>query len=296
MGGPTLARRRINAIGRHVKPEAYAMLAARQQTYWWHRARRLMSLELLRRFGLKPACRWLDVGCGPGTNLTMLDALRPSLTVGVDLSPIGLDFARQSAPAARLVRTDLKEALPFADASFDLVTIFNVLYHRWMPSEEAVLSEVFRILRPGGLLLMTEPALPSLAREMDELTMGRRRYNLADIRALCRRARLDLLLDSYFTSFGVPALLAIKLVSRLFRQKHRALNNDAADMKPLTRLPNAALFGLAHLEGALVVAGMRMPFGVTLVCLARRPTEVPNAPDRPGGSPENRRTTLPAGA
>jgi hypothetical protein len=41
---------------------------------------------------------------------------------------------------------------------------------------------------------------------------------------------------------------------------------------------------------------MRMPFGVTLVSLARRPTEVPNAPDRPGGSPENRRTTLPAGA
>jgi SAM-dependent methyltransferase len=278
-----------------MKPEAYAMLAARQQTYWWHRARRFMCLALLRRFGLRPGCRWLDLGCGPGTNLTMLDTLRPSLTLGLDLSPIGLDFARQSAPAARLVRADLKKALPFADASFDLVTIFNVLYHRWMPGEDAVLSEVFRILKPGGLLLMTEPALSSLEREMDELTMGRRRYNLADIEALCRRTHLDLLLDSYFTSFGVPALLAIKLLSRLFRRKRSVVNNNAADMKPLSTLPNAALFRLARLEGRLVVAGVRMPFGVTLVCLARRPTEVPSASDRPSRNWENRSAELSAG-
>lgn len=254
-----------------MKPEAYGMLAARQQTYWWHRARRFMNLSLLQRFGFRPGCRWLDLGCGPGTNLTMLDALRPSLTVGLDLSPIGLDFARQCVASASLVRADLNQCLPFDDAVFDLVTIFNVLYHSWMPSEDAVLGEVFRVLRPGGLLLLTEPALPWLEREMDELTMGRRRYRLPEIEALCRKARFEVLLDSYFTSFGVPALLAIKFIARLFRRNRAMLKNDAADMKPLPSLSNLALFQLARIESRLIVAGMRMPFGVTLVCLARRP-------------------------
>jgi SAM-dependent methyltransferase len=253
-----------------MKHEAYGMLAARQQTYWWHRARRVMSLALLRRFGLKPGCRWLDIGCGPGTNLRMLDALHPSLTVGLDLSPVGLDFARQGAPAARLVRADLNKALPFADATFDLVTIFNVLYHRWMPSEDAVLSEVFRVLRPNGLLLLTEPALAVLEREMDTLTMGRRRYRLDEIATLCRVARLDVIFGSYFTSFGFPMLLAAKLANRVFKPNRRPVDDQAADMKALPPIANEALYQAACLEGRLIAAGLRMPFGVTLVCLARK--------------------------
>jgi SAM-dependent methyltransferase len=253
-----------------MKHEAYGMLAARHQTYWWHRARRVMVSALLRRFGLKPGCRWLDIGCGPGTNLRMLDALHPALTVGLDLSPVGLDFARQDAPAARLVRADLNKALPFADAAFDLVTIFNVLYHRWMPSEQAVLSEVFRVLRPGGLLLLTEPALAMLEREMDELTMGRRRYRLDEIAALCRAAHLDVKFGSYFTSFGFPMLLAAKLANRVFKRNRRQVDDQAADMKALPSFANEALYQLACLEGRLIAAGLPMPVGVTLVCVAHK--------------------------
>lgn len=141
-----------------MKPEAYTMLAARQRTYWWHRARRSLSLRLLRKFGIRKGCSWLDLGCGPGGNLAMLAAMSPSLTAGVDLSATALDFARQTAPSASLVRADISQGLPFAAAAFDLVTVYNVLYHRWVPHEEAVLSEISRVLRPGGLLLITEPA------------------------------------------------------------------------------------------------------------------------------------------
>lgn len=257
-----------------MKPEAYAMLAARQQDYWWHRARRFMSVALLRRFGLGQRCRWLDLGCGPGGNLTMLDALRPDLVAGVDFSPIALDFARQSAPAAGLVRADITKGLPFSDATFDVVTIFNVLYHRWITSEDAVLVEIFRVLRPGGLLLLTEPALAVLEREMDSLTMGQRRYRLGEIAALCRNARLDVVFGSYFTSFGFPILLALKLAKRVFKPRREVVEDQAADMKALPPIADAALYQVASLESRLIAAGIRMPFGVTLVCLARRPVEV----------------------
>jgi ubiquinone/menaquinone biosynthesis C-methylase UbiE len=252
-----------------MKPEAYTMLAARQRTYWWHRARRSMGLALLRRSGIQEGCQLLDVGCGPGGNLDMLAAIHPGLVVGIDLSRTALQLARETVPDARLVHADISRGLPFAGATFDIVTIFNVLYHRWIPDERAVLREVFRVLRPGGLLLLTEPAFTVLEREMDELAMGRRRYRLREIVSLCEAAGLYVELQSYFTSFGFPILLATKLLGR--RRDNKSEEAAASDMKPLSSFTNQMMYRLASMESRLIVSGLTMPFGVTLVCLARRP-------------------------
>src|SRR5438046_552477 len=105
-----------------MKTETYEMLAAREGTYWWHRARRQMCVALLRKYKIAGAPRWLDLGCGPGGNLVMLDELSPELVVGTDISPTARALARQAAPRARIVGVDICQPLPFADAVFDLVT------------------------------------------------------------------------------------------------------------------------------------------------------------------------------
>src|SRR5260221_4631158 len=110
-----------------------------------------MAADLLRRHGLADGCRVVDLGCGMGGNLT-LALCSPRAVVGVDLSPIALRHARANGPRARLVRADLNQPLPFADASVDAVTIFNVLYHQSIPDEGSILSEMRRILRPAGIL------------------------------------------------------------------------------------------------------------------------------------------------
>lgn len=250
-----------------MKPETYEALARRQQTYWWHRARRVMALSLLRRFGLEQGCRWLDVGCGPGGNFHMLDPLRPTFVAGVDVSPIALDLARNQLPSAVLVRADVNDPLPFADGSFDIATIFNVLYHSWVRSEAAVLSEVSRILRPGGLLLFTEPAFEALTREMDEAVMTRRRYRNADFDSWLRVAHFKTLFGSYFTSFGVPILLGAKLLKR---GKRGTAQPEGIDMQPVPELLNKALLAAGKAEAWALKHGMRMPFGTTLVRVARR--------------------------
>lgn len=250
-------------------PDAYAMLAERQDVYWWHRARRAMALALLRRFGVPAHCRWLDLGCGPGGNLEMLAPLSPDLTVGVDLSPIAIDHARHRRPAARLVRADITKGLPFASGSFDAVTIFNVLYHSWVGDETAVLREAVRVLRPGGVILITEPAFSVLARAMDVVAMGRRRYRLADIAGVCTAVGLEPLFGSYFTSFGFPLLLGVKMIEWL---KGRTKNEapSGADMKPLKPLLNEGLHGAATIEGQAIARGIAMPLGTTLLYAARR--------------------------
>jgi SAM-dependent methyltransferase len=252
-----------------MRPEAYQRLAARQNRYWWHRARRAMSLALLRRHGIAPGCRLLDIGCGPGGNLGFLDAMRPELAVGLDLSPLALDLARRQAPAAVLVRADLARGLPFGDAAFDVAAIFNVLYHQWVANEIALLGEVRRVLRPSGLVIITEPAFAALARDMDAAAMGRRRYRLADCRRFCRAAGLEVVAASYFTSFGAALFFAARAATTALAPLRRTTAVDP-DLRPLRPAVNEALYRAALIEAGAVARGMRIPFGTTLVCVARR--------------------------
>jgi SAM-dependent methyltransferase len=226
-----------------------------------------LSFDLLRRFGTAEYAAHLDIGCGTGQNLGLLDSLNPARVVGVDLSPIALGLARRACPHCALVRSDINRALPFADGTFDIATIFNVLYHSWIESELAVLTEVRRVLRPGGLLLITEPAFPALAREIDIIDMAARRYRLRPFVELLQASEFDVLFSNYFTSFGAPIILSMK-VAKAMAAKPAAL--DATDLRPMHPLLNAALYGAARIEARLVKADVTMPFGTTLICVARR--------------------------
>lgn len=253
-----------------MRPEAYERLAAREDRYWWNRARRVMVAHLLKRHRLPQHCRWLDLGCGPGGNLTALTAFDPAMIVGLDLSPIAIAAARAKVPEADIVCGNLNNALPFETASFDLVTVFNVLYHQWVRDEAVVFGEIARVLRPGGLLLITEPAFASLRRSMDDVAMGKRRYRLQNIEALCRDAGLDMRQASYFTCFGFVLIYAMKILRAFATKKTSAKPVAAADLQPLNSVVNGLLYAIARLEGHAIAMGLCVPFGTTLVCVAAK--------------------------
>lgn len=104
--------------------------------------------------------RVLDVGCGPGNLLVALSTDTPELLVGVDVDAIFLKAGRSQIgkliepPSAHpvLLRASLP-ILPFADASFDLVTSFLVMPH--VPDDTIALTELARVLKPGGTLAIS---------------------------------------------------------------------------------------------------------------------------------------------
>jgi SAM-dependent methyltransferase len=123
--------------------------------FWWN----LDQLELCaRRIGLGDVRSVLDVGAGVGHWGRLLSrVLSPEATVvGVDREPQWVSEAAERAPDLRFsYRAGSVEALPFEDASFDLVTCQTVLIH--VASPAAALAEMLRVVRPGGVVLASEP-------------------------------------------------------------------------------------------------------------------------------------------
>jgi ubiquinone/menaquinone biosynthesis C-methylase UbiE len=113
--------------------------------------------------GAGPFGKGLDVCCGTGAGLTVLERLCQERIIGVDFSAGMLDQARSAHPDATLVRADVR-ALPFAGA-FDLAVTLGALGH-FLPTERpALFAGVYNALRPGGLfaLPLGTPPPPSSA-------------------------------------------------------------------------------------------------------------------------------------
>ncbi|MFE7722646.1 class I SAM-dependent methyltransferase [Nocardia rhizosphaerihabitans] len=149
------------------------------------RQRRLL-VEFVAKAGIAPGHRTLDIGCGPGKLVRAVGAVTgPSGTaVGVDPSAVAVADNRQRAGGAQL-RYEQAPAqdLPFDDGEFDVVTCTFVMHHIPAPHRGTALAEMWRVLRPGGRLLLADASLtPGTRRVLAPFFGGGNPFADADIR------------------------------------------------------------------------------------------------------------------
>ena len=207
--------------------EEYARIAAVEDDHWWYRNTRALVADLLAPW-LHRTDRLLDAGCGPGGNGAWL--AEHGTVVGVDLSPDALAFVRARRPATTPVQASI-EALPFADATFDVVVGITVLYT--VPDDAAALRELARACRPGGAVLLVEPAFAALGRAHDATVHGRRRYRRTALAELATAAGLTVQRCTYAYSFLAPPAAALGAVDRL-RGRRRSPQAPTSTSAPST--------------------------------------------------------------
>ena len=128
---------------------------------------------------LAPAQQALDLGCGDGAVSSAVRADRLTLA---DVSAVALDRARRRMPDAEAAELEPDTPLPFADGTFDLVVCTETLEH--VRDVQLFLSEVRRVLEPGGRLFVTTPAHGRRMAAPDPLSPHLRFLTKRSLRAL----------------------------------------------------------------------------------------------------------------
>jgi SAM-dependent methyltransferase len=174
-----------------VTEDELAAMLEHDETHWWYRGRRRVLAAVIEGLELPPHPRILDAGCGSGRTLDDLAAL--GTVSGVDASAVAVRAARERGHTD--VHVASVEELPFGDGRVDLVTCLDVIEHT--PDDRATLAELLRVTRPGGLLVATVPAYPSLFSAHDLINGHYRRYRAATLRAAAVEAGWTMLADTH---------------------------------------------------------------------------------------------------
>jgi len=244
-----------------VEKEEYKRLYELEDHLWWFVGMRHITLTLMNRFlSGSQDLLILDAGCGTGGMLQHLDPFGKA--IGLDISTEAIRFARLRE-TRRLIRASVS-ILPFDDNTFDLVTSFDVIYHKAVERDEETLAEAVRVLRTNGTLLIRVPAYNWMRSSHDEAVHTGRRYTRRGLDKKLRRAGFRPLYLTYANSLLFPVAVAYRFLGKL--RSHRRNGSDVGPMIPtFNRWFSAAL----KLEAG-ILRHSRLPFGLSLIALAQK--------------------------
>ena len=237
---------------------------AEQSHFWFRGFRQYMRPAIARATAGVSSARILDCGCGTGTNLEML---RPyGRAVGFDLTGIGPAFAKSHGH--RVVQASIAQ-IPFVTGTFDLVTSFDVFQCLPEPVERDAIAEMWRVLTPGGWLLLHVAALEILHGRHSVLSEEVRRYTSTRLRMIVERGGFRIERLTFDQASLLPMMLPLRMWHRLSAEEGQVPAGEGEITVPAAPI-NAALTALVSLE-ALALRVVNMPIGSSLMCLAQKP-------------------------
>lgn len=246
-----------------MNPEEYANLADVENRHWFYVGkRRIVRHWIERRHPLRPDHLLAD--CGAGTGTFAAEMAPRCRVLAIDDHEESLALARQKLGPER-VRYGSCTHLPLEAASVDVLTALDVIEH--VQNDRAAVAEFARVTRPGGLVVITVPALMVLWSDWDVALHHFRRYTRPGLLDVVPRDAFEIVHCAYVNVAAFPLVLAVRkwraLKARL-GARITARSEDAIPPAPLNALLRWSFVGLAC-QGVV-----RFPCGVGLLAVLRR--------------------------
>ena len=237
----------------------YDVEARVEAEHWWFCGRRRLFASELRLLNVGIEANCLDIGTGTGSNLRMLRQQGYRNVTGVDLDPLAIRYCLTKGFASVLLAE--ATSLPFATAQFDVVLATDTVEH--IEDDRKALHEIYRVLAPGGHVMISVPAFPSLWGLQDDVAHHKRRYRLADLAQKVRSSGLQIRRSYYFNFLlFVPIWLA--------RQFNRIVGIKLASENEINSIGlNQLLFGVFSLDVRLAPV-LHPPFGVSIMMIGQK--------------------------
>jgi len=239
----------------------YEILYRTEATHWWLTARRNIVLDWIhQRYPGAHDLDILDAGCGTGVMLHELGLL--GTAEGVDNSEEALEYCRQRG-LDNVRNADILD-LPFAADHFDFVTALDVLEH--IDDDAAALREFRRVLKPGGRVFIFAPAHRWLWSLQDEVSHHKRRYIAPTLRNAVKSAGLEVERQTYVSTLLLPVIFLGRQWLKVRLKFHKLSTEN--DLHP--EWSNGILRRIFEFE-IPILRRTDMPFGASLLCVARKP-------------------------
>jgi SAM-dependent methyltransferase len=243
-----------------VEAHEYEKMAEVEDRMWWYRGLHSNLRLLLERFLPGSATRVLDAGCGTG-------GLLRGLSAGAGAHRLfGLDAWHPACAVAtersrRPIVQGVLNQLPLADGSVDCLVSADVLCHESVDPTLA-LRELRRCLTASGLLVLNLPAYQWMFSYHDVRVKTARRFNRAQVLRLLEDHGFTPLYTSYWNTLLFPVMALRRLLPAGAEQE--------SDVHPYPPAIEALFGGLLSCESALLRRGLRLPFGGSVLAVARR--------------------------
>jgi len=235
-----------------------------EERFWWFVSMRtitdaIVGSELSGRNQLV-----LDAGCGTGYNVSHYERAGHSV-FALDVASEAIAGVRQRG-LRKVCQASVTE-IPYRSSTFDFVFSFDVLSQIPVQSAEEAIREMHRVLKPGGYLFARTPAFEWLRSSHDQDLHTVHRYNCPELRGRLEAAGFDVRLATYANAFLFPVVL--------LRRSLKGLGvGRGTDVKPLPAglgWLDPVFRGVLGAEARVLSSGKRLPFGLSVICYARRP-------------------------
>jgi SAM-dependent methyltransferase len=233
----------------------YTTMAEREKNYWWHLGRlRIIERYISRAVGTKMNPKLLNVGCGTGGTIDMLE--KYGTVDNVDISDEAIKYMKGRGYSR--IKKVSGIALPYSNDTFEIVGAFDVLEH--IEDQVEALAEWKRVLKPGGKIIITVPAYQWLWTAHDVSLHHKRRYTTKRLRHAAEEAGLEPDRLSYAIVFSFLLIVGFRFLNKFAGTK---TDNETSYVN-LPCWVNSLFSKLLYFEaqGHTVV---RYPFGTSVV-------------------------------
>lgn len=239
----------------------YEFLFNIEEHFWWFVAMRRITDTILASQLQAGKLMVLDAGCGTGFNLLHFE--------NSGHSAYGFDYAREAVSAVKrrgfgkVARASITE-IPYPSGMFDLAYSFEVIDE--VSDSDRAIRELYRVLKPGGCLLLRLPAFDWLRSSHDADIGTLHRYTLGEIEEKLKRAGFIIRRSTYANSLLFPVVVVRRFL------KHLGIGGGT-DTKPLPvglQWLDPVFRAVLGLEADLIRWNVKLPFGLSAICYAQK--------------------------
>ncbi len=242
-----------------------------EDNHWWFSSRtRALNAMMRPILPQSPDFKLLDIGCGAGNMIHHLSKYGQVKGLEIDKRPV--KKARERG--YDVDQFDATQPMPFDEGTFDAITALDVIEHN--EDDMAILADSYRILKPGGHIIITVPAFMWLWTDNDDINAHVRRYTSGELKKKLGKTGFTINRVSYNNFFVFPLAATLLLLRRSKDTKQELASHHLDDdeyqveMEPASPSINSILTSVGKVEAGLIKR-INLPVGTSLIAVAEKP-------------------------